>query len=207
MSYSYSIFAHTQTTGNFSYLSFVYLQVSSTARLTHWVVRLEDNDIDDRVWLLIGTGSNGAQQQGSPTYFEPNRMYTIILRLHFTTWTFLPGYRIRIAVSNAMFPAFWSSTPLSLPPLFTQLQVPFSDISAQIFSISKPTVFHRHDTDLATVITFKQISYELLPNGCFISALLTFNFTCSHLDPADVRWVAHARQVHVFDMHEYSSTS
>ena len=144
------------------------------------------------------------------------------------------GHRIRIAVSNAMFPAFWPSpysmntslyldpaanfielpvipplpsTPLPPPPPppFTQLQVPLSDISPQSFSTSKPTVFHKHDTDLATVIHFKQISYELLSNGCLISAFLTFNFTCSHLDPADVRWSAHARQVYVFDMHGYSS--
>jgi hypothetical protein len=47
--------------------------------------------------------------------------------------------------------------------------------------------------------------YELLPDGCFISALLKWNFTCSHLNPADVRWTTHARQVYVFDMHGYAS--
>ncbi len=158
-------------------------------------------------------------------------MYTITFQLHFTTWTFLFGHRIRIAVSNAMLPAYWpspysmntslyldpsatfielpvipllSSTP-SPPPPFTQLQVPLSDIFPESFSAEQPTVFDKHDTDLATVITYKQISYELLPNGCFISALLAFNFTCSHLNPADVRWITHAKQVYVFDMHGYSS--
>jgi hypothetical protein len=156
-------------------------------------------------------------------------MYKITFQLHFTTWTFLSGHRIRIAVSNAMFPAYWPSPysmntslyldpsatfielpvipPLpstSPPPPFTQLQVPLSDIFPESFSAGKPTVFDKYDTDLATVITYKQISYELLPNGCFVSALLTFNFTCSHLNPADVRWIAYARQVYIFDMHEYS---
>jgi hypothetical protein len=158
-------------------------------------------------------------------------MYPITFLLHFTTWTFLPGHRIRIAVSNAMLPAFWPSpypmntslyldpsvtfielpvipplsSPSPPPPPFTQLQIPLSDILPEPFSAGTPTVFEKHETDLATVITYKQISYELLPNGCFISALLAFNFTCSHLNPADVQWIARAKQVYVFDMHGYSS--
>jgi hypothetical protein len=194
------------------------------------MVRLEDVDIDGQVWLVSGASLNGAQQQWPPAYLEPNRIYTITLQLHFITWTFLPGHHIRIAVSNAMLPAFWpapysmntslylnpSATYIELPvisplpstpppPPFTQLQVPLSDILPKLFSDSKPTIFDKHDTDLATAITFKQIFYELLPNGCFISALLAFNFTCSHLDPADVRWIGYARQVYVFGMHGYSS--
>ncbi len=143
----------------------------------------------------------------------------------------MPGHRIRIAVSNAMLPAFWPSpypmntslyldpsvtfielpvipplsSPSPPPPPFTQLQIPLSDILPEPFSAGTPTVFEKHETDLATVITYKQISYELLPNGCFISALLAFNFTCSHLNPADVQWIARAKQVYVFDMHGYSS--
>ena len=44
-----------------------------------------------------------------------------------------------------------------------------------------------------------------MPNGCFTSGLIVWNFTCSHLDPAEVKWISHARQVYVFDMHGYTS--
>ncbi|MGH9532525.1 MAG: hypothetical protein ACRD2Q_09035, partial [Terriglobales bacterium] len=32
---------------------------------------------------------------------------TLEIPLHFTTWTFRPGHRIRLAVSNALFPMLW----------------------------------------------------------------------------------------------------
>jgi hypothetical protein len=210
----------------------LYSQVSATARLAHWIVRLEDVDVDGQVWLVAVGAINGAQRQMPPAYLEPDHVYTIIFQLHFTTWTFLPGHRVRVAVSNAMFYSNWptpfpmnTSLYLSLsttfidlpvippmtpsllppPPPFTQQQVSPMDILAMPFSGSKPKTYQKYQTDLATTITFEQVTYDLLPNGCFISALLAWNFTCSHLDPAQVRWTTHARQIYVFDMHGYAS--
>ncbi len=209
---------------------FLYLQVSTTARLSHWIVRLEDVDVDGQVWLVTVGALNGAQRQTPPAYLEPIHIYTITFQLHFTTWTFLPGHRIRIAISNAMFYSNWptpfpmntsvylnsSATFIDLPvispmasssppPPFTQLQVSPMDILTMPFSGGKPKIYRKYETDLATTITFEQITYELLPDGCFISALLAWNFTCSHLNPADVQWATHARQIYVFDMHGYGS--
>jgi hypothetical protein len=212
---------------------FLYLQVSATARLAHWILRLEDVDVDGQVWLVATGAMNGAQRQMPPTYLEPDYVYTITFQLHFTTWTFLTGHRIRVAVSNAMFYSNWptpftmntslylnssatfidlpfistmtSSSPLPPPPPFTQQQVSPMDVLAMPFSGGKPKTYRKYETDLATTITFEQITYDLLPDGCFISALLAWNFTCSHLDPAEVRWTTHARQVYVFDMHQYQS--
>jgi hypothetical protein len=202
--------------------------VSATARLAHWILRLEDVDIDGKVWLVTIGAINGAQRQMPPAYLEPGHIYTINFRLHFTTWTFFPGHRIRIAISNTMFYSNWPtpfamntslylnpsatfidlpiiSTMASPPPPFTQQQVSPTDILAMPFSGGKPKTYRKYETHVATTITFEQITYELLPNGCFISALLAWNYTCSHLNPAEVRWTTHARQVYVFDMHGYTS--
>lgn len=193
-------------------------------------MRLEDIDIDGQVWLVTGAALNGAQRETPPTYLESNHIYKIRLQLHFTTWTFLPGHRIRIAISNAMFPAFWPS-PFSMntslylnslatfvdlpiipslpstpsPPLFTQQQISVDDILPDLFSGGKKIETRKYDTPFNRTVTGKQISYDLLPNGRFMSALLIRNFTCSRLNPADVRWTTLARQVYVFDMHEYPS--
>ena len=193
-------------------------------------MRLEDVDIDGQVWLVTGAALNGAQREAPPAYLESNRMYTIELELHLTTWTFLPRHRIRIAISNAMFPAFWP-TPFAmntslyldpsatfidlpiipalpsvpLPPAFTQQLVPAADIIPELFSSSSSSETRSYDTNSERTVTAQQISYELLPNGCFISALLARNFTCSRSDPAEARWTGLARQVYVFDIHDYAS--
>jgi hypothetical protein len=204
--------------------------VSATAPLAHWIVRLEDVGIDDQVWLVTTGALNGAQRQTPPAPLELNCLYTITLRLRFTTWTFFTGHRIRVTVSNAMFPTYWPSPfamntslflnssatfidlpvilPLSStpsPPSFTQRQVPSADILPESFSGGKPRVYQKHETDLSTTITFERLTYELLPSNTFMSTLLAWNFTCSHLNPADVRWTAQARQIYVYDMYGYAS--
>lgn len=190
---------------------------------------MEDIDFDDHVWLVTGAALNGAKRQMPSSYLEPNQKYIITLQLHFTTWTFLPGHRIRITISNAMFPALWPSpysmntslylnssttfidlpiiptTALSSPPIFTQQQVSADDIFPELFSGGKYKDYEIYGTDLDTTISSEQISYELLPNGCFISSLIAWNFTCSHLNPAQVQWKAHARQIYVFDMNGYET--
>ncbi|CAF2401400.1 unnamed protein product [Rotaria sp. Silwood2] len=206
--------------------------VSATAHLAHWIVRLEDIDIDSQVWLVTGAALNGAQRETPPAYLEPNHLYKIRLQLHFTTWTFLPGHRIRVAISNAMFPAFWPSpfsmntslylnplatfiglpiipslpsAPPSPPPLFTQQQIPVDDIIPDLFSGGEVLAARNYDTNFDRTVINEQISYDLLPNGRFMSALLAQNFSCSRLNPADVRWTAVARHVYVFDIHGYTS--
>jgi hypothetical protein len=179
----------------------------------------------------VTTGAlNGAQRQTPSAPLESNRPYPIILRLRFTTWTFFIGHRIRIAISNGMFPTYWPSpfamnTSLFLnpsvtfidlpvilrlsstysPPSFTQQQVPSDDILPESFSGGKPRVYQKQETDLSTTVTFERTTYELLPNHIFMSTQLAWNFTCSHLNPADVRWSAQARQIFVYDMHGYTS--
>ncbi|CAF4382834.1 unnamed protein product, partial [Rotaria magnacalcarata] len=207
----------------------VSLQVSATVRLAHWIVRLEDVDPNGQVALITTGAINGAQRQTPPAYLKPNCRYTITFPLRFTTWTFLIGHRIRIAVSNAMFPTYWPSPfpmntslffsssatfidlpvlpvlPSSTPPAFTQKQVSPTDTLPEMFSGAKPRVYKTYETNTKTTVNFERISYELLPNNYFMSALQTFNLSCSHQNPSDVHWSGHAQQTYVFDVHGYRS--
>ena len=91
------------------------LQVSTTAKLANWIVRLEDVNPNGEVSLVTGGLINGSQIKSrlEPEYLVPNKKYNIEVPLHFTTWTFQPGHKIRIAVSNSMFPMIWP-TPYSM---------------------------------------------------------------------------------------------
>ena len=191
---------------------------------------MEDVDLDHQVWLITGAALNGAQRQTPPAYLEPNEMYVLTFQLHFTTWTFLPGHRIRLAISNSMLPAFWpspyvmntslylnsSATYIDLPimpatkcpsppPCFTQEQVPIDDQLPELFSGGESKDYEISTTDYNTTISYEQISYELLPNNCFIAAAIQWNYTCSQINPALVEWKAFAQQVYVFDMDQYPS--
>jgi len=85
------------------------LQTRADARLLHWMVRLEDVAPDGRVSLVGGGALNGAQRHSrlEPEHLKPGETVALEIPLHFTTWTFRPGHRIRMAVSNALFPMLW----------------------------------------------------------------------------------------------------
>lgn len=97
----------------------VHLRVSADVKLAHWAVRLEDVHPDGRVSLVAGGLLNGAQRNSRlfPEYLIPGEVYELGFPLHFTTWTFQPGHRIRLAISNALFPMIWP-TPF---PMTTRL--------------------------------------------------------------------------------------
>ena len=37
----------------------------------------------------------------------PGRIYDLEFEMHFTTWTFAPGHRVRLSVTNSLFPMIW----------------------------------------------------------------------------------------------------
>ncbi len=92
-----------------------HLTVVAGAPLANWTVRLEDVAPDGPVALVAGGLLNGTQYRSAtePERLEPGREYTLEVGLHFTTWTFRPGHRIRVAVSNAQFPMAWP-TPYAM---------------------------------------------------------------------------------------------
>jgi len=61
------------------------------------------------VTLVAGAGENGAHRESArdPKPLEPGKPFTLDIEMHFTSWVFAPGHRMRLAVSNAMWPMIW----------------------------------------------------------------------------------------------------
>jgi len=82
------------------------LQASATAPLADWFVRLSDVAPDGTVTQITGAGLNGAQRDSmsEPRDLEPGKVYSLAIEMHLTSWVFPKGHRIRVAVSNALWP-------------------------------------------------------------------------------------------------------
>jgi len=89
----------------------VKLKVSSQSRRAHWSLRLEDVSPTGKVTLITGALVNGAhlEERLGCSELTPGKTYELSTDLHFTTWTFQKGHKIRLAVSNAQFPMAWPS--------------------------------------------------------------------------------------------------
>ena len=87
----------------------VQLAVSADAAMADWIVRLEDVWPDGEVHLVTGAAINGAQRDSttSPAPLVPGQETTLRFPLHFMTYTFPPGHRVRLVVTNAQFPMLW----------------------------------------------------------------------------------------------------
>ncbi len=87
----------------------VNLRVAADAKLADWFVRLSDVAPDGRVTMVTGAGINGAQRDSmaDPKDLVPGKLYDLSLNLHLASWVFPKGHRIRIAVSNALWPMNW----------------------------------------------------------------------------------------------------
>lgn len=85
------------------------LRASASAPLAHWVARLEDVRPDGTVALVTGGAINGAQRDSrtSPKALVPGELYDLKLDLHFTTWVFPKGHKIRLSLTNGAFPMLW----------------------------------------------------------------------------------------------------
>jgi len=85
------------------------LQVSSSAPLADWFVRLSDVAPDGTVTLITGAGQSGAQRDSAanPGDLEPDHKYELPIELHVTSWVFPAAHRIRLAISNALWPMIW----------------------------------------------------------------------------------------------------
>jgi predicted acyl esterase len=91
------------------------LNVSADAPLARWFARLSDVAPDGRVTLVAGAGFNGAHRESAenPKLLEPGRTYPLDIEMHFTSWRFPKGHRIRLAVNNAQWPMIWP-TPYAM---------------------------------------------------------------------------------------------
>jgi len=91
------------------------LQASASAPLANWFVRLSDIAPDGTVTLVTGAGLSGAQRESmsDPKELEPGKLYPLDIEMHLTSWVFPKGHRIRLAVSNALWPMIWP-TPYNM---------------------------------------------------------------------------------------------
>jgi putative CocE/NonD family hydrolase len=85
------------------------LRVSADAPLADWFARLSDVAPDGTVTLVTGAGMNGAHRESAtePKPLEPGRAFSLPIEMHFTSWIFPKGHRIRLSLNNAQWPMFW----------------------------------------------------------------------------------------------------
>ena len=107
------------------------LRVSADAPQADWFVRLNDVAPDGTVTLVAAAGQNGAHRVSArdPKSIEPGEAFPLEIEMHFTSWVFPKGHRMRFVVTNAQWPMLWPTpyrmiTTLYLGPEGTSLIVP-----------------------------------------------------------------------------------
>jgi hypothetical protein len=87
------------------------MHVSASAPRANWFARLSDVAPDGRVTLITGAGVNGAHRESAtdPAPLVPGEIYPLDVEMHYTSWVFPEGHRIRLSVANAQWPMFWPS--------------------------------------------------------------------------------------------------
>jgi uncharacterized protein len=147
----------------------VRLRVSADAPLAHWVARLEDVQPDGSVSLVTGMLLNGSQRRSrlEPEPLQPGKVYDLEFDMHFTTWTFQPGHRVRVAVSNSLFPMIWPTPHSMTTRLFTGVEatrvdlpiLPETRFAAPRFLPPEPHE-HRDDAYYVESVDWPQGVYE-----------------------------------------------
>ena len=126
------------------------LLASSSASQADWFGRLSDVAPDGTVTQVTGAGINGAQRDraSEPAELVPSQTYSLDIEMHLTTWTFPKGHRIRLSVSNALWPMIWP-TPHAMTTMLqlggdkgsrlTLPLVPLSMYAAPAFAPPEPS--------------------------------------------------------------------
>jgi uncharacterized protein len=120
------------------------LRASATAPLADWFARLSDVSPDGTVTQITGAGINGAQRDSmsDPHDLEPGKVYPFDIEMHLASWVFPKGHRIRVAISNALWPMILP-TPYSMT---TSLELGKNDGSRIVLPVvpehgTAPTAF------------------------------------------------------------------
>ena len=87
----------------------VHMMVSADAPHANWFVRLSDVAQDGTVTQVAGAGFNGTHRDSAknPKSLEPGKVFPLSIEMHFTSWVFPKGHRIRLSVNNSQWPMFW----------------------------------------------------------------------------------------------------
>ena len=134
------------------------LPVAADAPLADWFARLSDVAPDGSVTQITGAGMNGTQRDSmtDPMPLEPGKFYSLDIEMHLTTWLFPKGHRIRLSISNALWPMVLSTpdrmtTSLKLGgPEGARLTLPIVPVVGTPAKVSPPQPSEER-TDLKTV--------------------------------------------------------
>jgi uncharacterized protein len=98
------------------------LNVAADQPHANWFVRISDVAPDGTVTQVAGAGFNGTHRLSArePRALEPGKFFPLGIELHFTSWVFPRGHRIRFAVNNAQWPMLW---PTKYTPMTTSLRL------------------------------------------------------------------------------------
>ena len=134
------------------------LRASATAPLADWFARLSDVAPDGTVTQITGAGLSGAQRESMSELrdLEPGKVYSLDIEMHLTSWVFPKGHRIRLSVSNSLWPMI-VPTPYAMTTLLELGRnngsrlvlpvVPVHGASAPAFQTPQPT---EERTDIRT---------------------------------------------------------
>ncbi len=121
-------------------LGFPQAQLAVAADATHanWVARLSDVAPDGTVTQVTGAAMNGTHRASArePAAIVPGESFELAIEMHFTSWVFPRGHRIRLAVNNAQWPMLWP-TP---EPMTTELLLGASRLSLPVVPFAKRPV-------------------------------------------------------------------
>jgi putative CocE/NonD family hydrolase len=114
------------------------LTVSADATRANWIARLSDVAPDGTVTQVTGAAMNGTHRVSArdPKALVPGEPFGLDIEMHFTSWVFPRGHRIRLAVNNAMWPMLWP-TP---EPMTTKLELGASRLTLPVVPFEKRPV-------------------------------------------------------------------
>ena len=114
------------------------LTVAANATRANWVARLSDVAPDGTVTQITGAAMNGTHRISArePRALVPGEPFELDIEMHFTSWVFPKGHRIRLAINNAQWPMLWP-TP---EPMTTQLRLGASKLSLPVVPFEKRPV-------------------------------------------------------------------
>jgi hypothetical protein len=129
----------------------VSLRASADAPLAHWIARLSDVAPDGRVTLITGAALNGAHRNSAehPEALVPGETVDLDIEMHFTSWVFPAGHRIRLAVNNSMWPMFWPTPHAMTTKLETGGDKLINGPSRLVLPLLPPATLPPPDLDLA----------------------------------------------------------
>jgi putative CocE/NonD family hydrolase len=112
------------------------LQVASSATRANWFVRLSDVAPDGTVTQVAGAGFNGTHRHSArdPEDIVPGEVFPLEIEMHFSSWVFPKGHRIRLSVNNAQWPMLWP-TP---HPMTTSLHLGGESSSHLVLPVVPP---------------------------------------------------------------------